>query len=198
MASDVDAIQEHRPGLRLDQPLDRAQRARLAGAVRAEQPEDLATGDLKADAVDGRLGAIGDRQVTDLQDDTRVGWVPLDATCSVDALGGPGPDDETIQNRVGDQLRDAVSVLDRLQPISERAVRASSSPVMISASGSKDSSDFRSRLIGLGSWPPLISLSRLRSRAPLPPLSAGLHGPRRTHGPGGPAPRTYPPGKAGA
>ena len=108
------------PDLRLDQSLDRAQRARLTGPVGTEKPKDLTTGDLKADAVDGRLGAVRDRQVPDLQDDARVGWGPSTHVV-MDALRGPRSDHETIQHRSGDQLRNATGTIGRRKPISQWA-----------------------------------------------------------------------------
>src|ERR1700684_2537205 len=100
MTPDVDAIQEHGSGLRLDEPLDRAQRARLAGPVRAEQPEDLTTRDPQADAVHGRLWAVGDRQVANIQDDAR-GRRVRSGHMAVRALPGSRPNNETIEHRVG-------------------------------------------------------------------------------------------------
>ena len=68
MAPAVDAVEQDRPGLGLDQPFDRAQRARLAGSVRPQQTEDLSPADLEADRVDCRLGAVSDCQVAHLED----------------------------------------------------------------------------------------------------------------------------------
>ena len=68
MAHAVDAVELDRPRLRLDQPFDRAQRARLARSVRPEQSEDLSPADLEADRVDCRLRPVGDRQVAHLED----------------------------------------------------------------------------------------------------------------------------------
>ena len=68
MAPAVDAVEQDRPGLGLDQPFDGAQRARLARSVRPEQTEDLSPADLEADRVDCPLRAVSDRQVAHLED----------------------------------------------------------------------------------------------------------------------------------
>src|SRR5579859_6795298 len=68
LALAVDAVEHDRPRTGLDQPFDRAQRARLAGTVRSQQADDLAPADVEADRVDCRLAAVGDRQVAHLED----------------------------------------------------------------------------------------------------------------------------------
>ena len=45
-----------------DEPHDRVQRRRLAGAVRADQPDDLAPPDLEREAADGRDAAVARRR----------------------------------------------------------------------------------------------------------------------------------------
>ena len=47
---DVAAVEEDRPADRVDQPADRLEQRRLAGAVGAEQRDDLALADLDVDA----------------------------------------------------------------------------------------------------------------------------------------------------
>src|SRR5437763_9160282 len=72
MSSDIHAIEQHRPGPRLDQALDRTERARLARSIGPQEPEDLTTADLEADIVDGSLGTIGHRKVADRQDHAQL------------------------------------------------------------------------------------------------------------------------------
>ena len=68
VAPAVDAVEQDRPRLGLDQSFDRAQRARLAGSVWPQQSEDLSPADLEADRVDCRLRPISDCQVAHLED----------------------------------------------------------------------------------------------------------------------------------
>ncbi|MGO9791422.1 MAG: hypothetical protein ACLP8S_18565, partial [Solirubrobacteraceae bacterium] len=89
----------------------------LTSPIGTEKPNDITTGLLKTDAVKGRLGAVHNRQVPDLQDDTRVGWGPSTRVV-MDAVRGPGSDHETIQHRSGDQLPNATSTISRRKPIS--------------------------------------------------------------------------------
>src|SRR5436189_281655 len=65
-------IASREPGLdiageRLLQPDHRAQQARLAGAGRPDQADELPVLDSQAGAGEDRLAAIGDRQVADAQ-----------------------------------------------------------------------------------------------------------------------------------
>ena len=53
VAADVDAVDHGRAGCRLQQPAHHADGRRLAGAVGAEEAEDLSSPDLEADAIDG-------------------------------------------------------------------------------------------------------------------------------------------------
>ena len=53
-AREVDAVEDDPAGHRLDEARDRAQRRRLAGAVRAEQRDDLARADRQVDVADHR------------------------------------------------------------------------------------------------------------------------------------------------
>ena len=69
---DVDAGDEYAPGGRPQQAAENADRGRLAGAVGAEKPHDLAAPDAKAHVIDGDEIAEPFDQILD--DDLRVGY----------------------------------------------------------------------------------------------------------------------------
>src|SRR5438270_12853102 len=60
VGSSVDLADQDRAGARLEQSLDRAQGACLAGSVRTQKPEDLAFVDIERDPIDRSLGAVAD------------------------------------------------------------------------------------------------------------------------------------------
>src|SRR5207302_4559085 len=68
--SSVDLADQDRAGGRLEQSLDRAEGACLAGSVRTQKPEDLAFVDIERDPVHRSLGAVADAQVYDLESKT--------------------------------------------------------------------------------------------------------------------------------
>src|SRR5256886_15762335 len=68
--SSDDLADQDRAGRRLEQSLDRAQGACLAGSVRTQEPEDLALADIERDSIHRSLGAVADAQVTDLEGKT--------------------------------------------------------------------------------------------------------------------------------
>jgi hypothetical protein len=74
-ARDVLALEGDRPLPRLVEAVDRAQRGRLARAVRADQRHDLPVADLERDALQGLDRAVEGVDVLDLEDDLAV--VPL-------------------------------------------------------------------------------------------------------------------------
>src|SRR5207302_2596854 len=55
---------------RLEQSLDRAQSACLAGSVRTQKPEDLAFVDIERDPIHRSHGTVADVQVSDLESKT--------------------------------------------------------------------------------------------------------------------------------
>ena len=64
----------------LGQPLDHLERGRLAGAVRPEDPERLALGDLEGHALDRHRGAVGLAQLAHVDGDhVRQRYQPIDA-----------------------------------------------------------------------------------------------------------------------
>ena len=74
VGADVDVADQDRSRGRLEQSLDRAQGARLAGSVGPQQPEDLAFVDLERDPIHRSLGAVADAQVLDLEGKTSHRW----------------------------------------------------------------------------------------------------------------------------
>ena len=62
---DVDAADRRRAARRLQQPAEHADRRRLAGAVAAEKPEDLALADLERQPIDGDEVAEAPREIGD-------------------------------------------------------------------------------------------------------------------------------------
>ena len=68
LADDVDPVEKDGARARPAQPLDGTERGGLAGPVRAEQTEDLASADLEAHPVNGHLRPVGDREVADLEE----------------------------------------------------------------------------------------------------------------------------------
>src|SRR5437868_11325283 len=70
VGSHVDLADQDRAGRRLEQSLDRAQSACLAGSIRTQKPEDLAFVDIERDAIHRSLGAVADAQVFDLESKT--------------------------------------------------------------------------------------------------------------------------------
>jgi len=60
------AEQPDRPGIGLPQTLDDLQHSGLAGAVRAENPEELALRDREGHSVNGSGAAVGLDQIGDL------------------------------------------------------------------------------------------------------------------------------------
>src|SRR5207302_11404387 len=70
VGSSVDLADQDRAEGRLEQSLDRAQGACLAGSVRTQKPEDLTFVDIERDPIDRSLGAVADGQVFDLESKT--------------------------------------------------------------------------------------------------------------------------------
>src|SRR4029077_1835445 len=67
VGSSVNLADQDRAGGRLEQSLDRAQGAGLAGSVRTQKAEDLAFVDIERDSIHRSLGSIADAQVFDLE-----------------------------------------------------------------------------------------------------------------------------------
>src|SRR5207302_10884437 len=70
VGSSVDLADQDRAGGRLEQSLDGAQGACLAGSVRTQKPEDLAFVDIERDPIHRSLGAVADAKVFDLKSKT--------------------------------------------------------------------------------------------------------------------------------
>ena len=62
---DVDAVEQDPPGRRAEQPGDRAEQRRLAGAVGSDEGDELARADVERDAVERDDGAVARRQPLD-------------------------------------------------------------------------------------------------------------------------------------
>ena len=61
-----------RAGVRLHEPLDRAERSGLAGAVGTKQTEDLSLFDLEVHSVHRAHVAVGDVEIANLEGDSRI------------------------------------------------------------------------------------------------------------------------------
>ena len=62
-AGDIHTVEQDLPGVRLGQPDHDVEGCRLACAVRAEQPNDLALADPQIDVIDNFASLVGLRQV---------------------------------------------------------------------------------------------------------------------------------------
>ncbi len=71
LAEDVAAVELDGAGARRVEAAEAVEQRRLAGAVRTDQPEDLALADLEADAVERHDAAEANRDVTDGDDGRR-------------------------------------------------------------------------------------------------------------------------------
>jgi hypothetical protein len=68
VAGNVDAQDLQAPRIGLAEPFEHLDRRRLAGAVGAEQPEDLTAGDAERDAIDRPDVAVALADITDPDD----------------------------------------------------------------------------------------------------------------------------------
>src|SRR5216684_4039822 len=108
VALDGRAIEDDRAALRPDEAGDDAQSGGLAGAVRAEERDDLALAHLQRDAVQGAHGAVGGMHVS--QDEHRLAGPAGLADLRAVALAEVRLDDHRVfQHARGRALRDALA-----------------------------------------------------------------------------------------
>ena len=64
---DVDAVEHYAAGVGIDHAAGHAEAGRLAGAVGAEQPDDLARIDLEIDAIDDATASVSFHQAANFE-----------------------------------------------------------------------------------------------------------------------------------